>query len=103
VRVTVIALALDLDLDYLCFMRPAPHFSYRNPVERCFSLGNLLLQHMSLARPAMAAEFENLFKGCNSMKAARLACRDNLELKVGRCRLTVSKPGAYTRSLSSST
>jgi len=44
---TATALALDLDLDFLCFMRPEPHFSYRNPVERCFSLGSLLKENVN--------------------------------------------------------
>jgi hypothetical protein len=81
VRVTLIAIFLALDLDYLCFMRPAPCQSYRNPVERCFSLINVLLQCVSLARPSMSATCEKALSSCNSMADIRSACAANGDLR----------------------
>ena len=44
VQLSLIALFLNLDLDYLCVGRTAPYHSWRNPVERIMSIINLGLQ-----------------------------------------------------------
>jgi hypothetical protein len=72
-----ILLFLKLDLDMLCAMRPAANFSWRNPVERCFSCINLALQHCAFAREKMAAKFEDVFGNCKSMKDIRAAAAED--------------------------
>ena len=50
VQVSLIALFLKLDLDFLCAARTAPSHSWRNPVERIMSTLNLGLQCVGLMR-----------------------------------------------------
>lgn len=48
VQLSLIALFLTLDLDYLCAVRTAPYNSWRNPVERMMSILNLGLVYSAL-------------------------------------------------------
>ena len=48
VQLSLIALFLKLDLDYLCAARTAPCHSWRNPAERVMSIVNLGLQCVGL-------------------------------------------------------
>ena len=71
VKLSLIALFLKLDLDYLCAARTVPYHSYRNPVERIMSIVNLGLQAVALARAKMPDELETTASRCNSLKALR--------------------------------
>ena len=71
VKLSLIALYLKLNLDYLCVARTAPYHSYRNPVERIMSILNLGLQAVALAREKMPDEMEATATRCNSLKALR--------------------------------
>ena len=53
VQLSLIALFLKLDLDFLCVCRTAPFHSWRNPVERIMSLLNLGMQSVGLMRKEM--------------------------------------------------
>jgi hypothetical protein len=61
----------ELDLDLLWATRPAPGQSWQDPVERCFSLLNLALQHVALARTMAEEKFEQIFKTCGSLSDVR--------------------------------
>ena len=50
VQLSLIALFLNLDLDFLCAGRTASYHSWRNPVERIMSIVNLGLQCVGLMR-----------------------------------------------------
>ena len=71
VKLSLVALYLKLDLDYLCAVRTAPYHSYRNPVERIMSILNLGLQAVALARAKMPDEMEAVATRCSSLKALR--------------------------------
>ena len=71
VKLSLIALFLKLNLDYLCAVRTAPYHSYRNPVERIMSILNLGLQTVALAREKMPDEMEAEAARCNSLEALR--------------------------------
>ena len=59
VQLSLIALFLNLDLDFLCVGRTAPYHSWRqNPVEQIMSIVNLGLQCVGLMRKEGAASFE---------------------------------------------
>ena len=47
VQIALIALFLELDLDFLCAVRTPPHNSWKNPAERIM---NLALQGVGIAR-----------------------------------------------------
>ena len=53
VRLGLLALFLDLDLDTMVVMRTAPTQSWANPVERVMSVLNLGLQGVALVRCEM--------------------------------------------------
>ena len=71
VQLSLIALFLKLDLDYLCAGRTAPYHSWRNPVERIMSLLNLGLQCVGLARSKMSDNFESQVKKCSNLTDLR--------------------------------
>ena len=71
VRLGLLALFLELDLDTMVVMRTAPTQSWANPVERVMSVLNLGLQGVALARDVMDEEYEQEFKKCNGMSAVR--------------------------------
>ena len=73
VKISLIALYLHHDLDYICVARTAPCHSWRNPVERVMSLLNLGLQCVGLMRREMPAQYESAIKNCNSMAEIRKA------------------------------
>ena len=70
-QLSLIALFLSLDLDYLCAARTAPFHSWRNPVERIMSVVNLGLQCVDLARGEMDEENERLVAKAGTMKELR--------------------------------
>lgn len=79
VKLSLVALYLKLDLDYLCVVRTAPYHSYRNPVERIMSILNLGLQAVALARAKMPDEMEAVTSRCNSLKALRAIAQQKLD------------------------
>ena len=74
VQLSLIALFLNLDLDFLIACRTAPNHSWRNPVERLMSIINLGFQSVGLMRTRMSEEFEQKIQNCNSLKELRTAC-----------------------------
>ena len=75
VRLGLLALFLELDLDTMVVMRTAPTQSWGNPVERVMSVLNLGLQGVALAREEMSDEMEKIFKKCNGMGEVRSAAK----------------------------
>ena len=60
VQLSLIALFLNLNLDFLVACRTAPNHSWKNPVERIMSLLNIGLQCVGLMRAQMSVEFESV-------------------------------------------
>ena len=72
VKLTIIALFLKLDLDYLCVSRTAPHHSYHNPAERIMSVINLGLQSIGLSRRQLEDQAEEQeVRRCGSVSEVR--------------------------------
>jgi hypothetical protein len=71
VRLGLLALFSELDLDTMVVMRTAPTQSRGNPVERVMSVLNLGMQGVSLAIHEMAEVYEKDFKKCNGMSLVR--------------------------------
>ena len=71
VQLSLIALFLKLDLDYLCAARTAPCHSWKNPAERVMSIVNLGLQCVGLMRGKMSEEHEKAIEHCNSLAQLR--------------------------------
>ena len=72
-QLSLIALFLNLNLDYLCAARTAPHNSWRNPVERMMPIFNLGFQSIGLMRSEMSEPAEAALKNCNSIALLRKA------------------------------
>ena len=72
-QLSLIALFLNFNLDYLCAARTAPHHSWRNPVERMMSILNLGFQSIGLMRSEMSETAEAALKNCNSVALLRKA------------------------------
>ena len=77
VQLSVIALFLYLDLDFICASRTCPYQSWRNPVERIMSVLNLGLQCIGLMREKMGEDFEKLSSRCNSLADLRKMAKGN--------------------------
>ena len=71
VQVSLIALFLTLDLDFLCASRTALSHSWRNPVERVMLTLNLGLQRIGLMREKGDSDFEAEVAKCKSLVALR--------------------------------
>jgi hypothetical protein len=69
VQLSLMAIFLDLDLDFICAVRTPPQHSWKNPVERIMSIINLALQGVGSMREVVAHEDE--LKRCNSLKSIR--------------------------------
>lgn len=65
VQLSLIALWLSLDLDFLSGVRTPPQHSWKNPVERIMSVINLALQGVGVMREEVP--HENELKRCNSL------------------------------------
>ena len=74
VQLSLIALYLNLDLDFLIACRTAPNHSWRNPVERLMSIINLGFQSVGLMRSKLSDDFELKIKNCHSLKELRTTC-----------------------------
>lgn len=71
VKLSLIVLFRNLDLDILIAGRTAPGHSWLNPVERIMSTLNLAFQNAALARSESTADIEQVLKSCNSMSDIR--------------------------------
>lgn len=71
VKLSLVQLFMQLDLDMLVAIRTAPNHSWMNPAERCMSLLNLALQHVALERNEMEEKFEKAIKHKSSLGAIR--------------------------------
>ena len=81
VRLGLLDLFLELDLDTMVVMRKASSQSWGNPVERVMSVLNLGIQGVALARKEMDEEdYEKEFKTCNGMSAVRKVGENHEEL-----------------------
>ena len=74
VQISLTALYLHHDLDYLCVARAAPCHSWRNPVEWVMSL-NLGLHCVGPMRKEMPTQYETAIKNCNSMAEIWIAAQ----------------------------
>ena len=81
VQMSLIALFLKLDLDYLCVARTAPYHSWRNPVERIMSVLNIGLQSVGLMGEKMSDEYESDVTRCKNMSQLRKEAEKNSNLK----------------------
>ena len=78
VKLALIALYLELNLDYLIAARTAPYHSFRNPAERVMSVLNLGLQSVGLARNTINnKDIEEAVTKCNSIPDVRKLTEDN--------------------------
>ncbi|KAL7547981.1 hypothetical protein ACHAWF_011257 [Thalassiosira exigua] len=71
VKLALVAMFKELNLDRLVALRGAPNGSAGNIVERSMSVLNLPLAHVSLARAQMSDYAEEAVKNCSSMKSVR--------------------------------
>lgn len=80
VQLSLIAIFLNLDLDFLCAGRTAPCHSWSNPVERIMAILNLGMQCVGLMRQEMPEELEKEAKKCNSMADLQRIAQNKPEL-----------------------
>lgn len=71
VKLAMICLFIELDLDYLCGAHTAPYHSFHNPAERIMSVLNLGLQSVGLARISMEDDMETAVASCSSVSEIR--------------------------------
>lgn len=71
VKVALLQIFLQLNLDFLIAFRTAPNNSWLNPAERVMSVLNLALQHCALERDEMDKPFEDRVKYENTMQGIR--------------------------------
>ena len=71
VQLALIALFLNLNLDFICAGRTCPYHSWRNPVERIMSTINLGCQCVGLMREEGPAQFEAAIKNANNLGQLR--------------------------------
>lgn len=69
VQQSLLALFIQLDLDFLCAVRTPPHNSWKNPAERIMSILNLALQGVGMVRPKTT--HEDQLQKCKNMKQIR--------------------------------
>ena len=74
VQISLIALFLNLNLDFLVACRTAPNHSWKNLVERIMSLLNIGLQCIGLMRAKMSDKFKSSIKNCNNLHQLREKC-----------------------------
>ena len=60
VKLALIALFREMDLDILIALRTAPSNSWANPVERMMSIVNIGLQGIGVMRTRMSDDFEKI-------------------------------------------
>ena len=89
VKLALVAMFIDLDLDHLVVLRCAPNGSAMNKVERSMSVLNLPLAHVSLKRGDMPEWAEEAVKNCNSMAIVRTVA-DKLDEKVKKAKKRIA-------------
>lgn len=82
VKLSLIAMFLLDNCDYVLAMRTAPHQSYRNWVERIMSTLNLALQTIAIERRKMSDQMEHIIKSLNTMVSIRKAADKNDSFKT---------------------
>lgn len=82
VKLSLIAMFLLDNCDYVLAMRTAPHQSYRNWVERIMSSLNLALQTIAIERRKMSDQMEHIIKSLNTMVSIRKAADKNDSFKT---------------------
>ena len=81
VKLALICVFIELDLDYLCAASTAPYHSFRNPTEQIMSILNLGLQSVGIARRQMEEEKESAIMNCSSVSEIRRAAKEDSSLK----------------------
>ena len=81
VQLSLIAMFIALDLDYLVAVRTPPGYSWKNPVERIMSILNLSMQCVGLMCQKMSKEMKKLISGCNSLEDIREKAKTNNQLE----------------------
>ena len=71
VKLSLISIFKDLNLDILIALRTAPGNSWANPVERLMSIVNLGLQGVGVMRKEMSSAMEKKISGANNLKEMR--------------------------------
>lgn len=71
VKLSLLSIFMEMDLDMLIALRTAPNNSWVNPAERLMSILNLALQHVALERKPMPENFEKKMKNKSSLGAVR--------------------------------
>ena len=80
VKLSLISIFLELDLDFLCACRTAPSHSWRNPAERVMSIVNLGLQCVGIMREKMDDSYEQQVDKCNNMAQLRRLAAEKSEV-----------------------
>lgn len=81
VKLALVILFKNLDLDLLIAGRTAPGHSWINPVERIMSTLNPSIQNIALARDECSSDMEQILRGCSSMADIRKKSESNPSLK----------------------
>jgi hypothetical protein len=77
VRLGLLALFIELDLDTMVVMRTTPTQNWGNPDKSVMFVLNLGLQGVALARDELAnVEYDKIFKKCNDMAAVRKVAKE---------------------------
>ena len=82
VQLSLIAMFIALDLDYLVAVRTPPGHSWKNPVKRIMSILNLGLQGVTIVCENMSDEMEDLFNKYNKLEKIRQAAKSNALLET---------------------
>ena len=77
VQLSLVALYLNLNLDFLVACRTALNHSWSNPVERLMSIISLGFQSVGLMHSKLLEDFELKIQNCNSLKELRAACESS--------------------------
>ncbi|XP_071947398.1 uncharacterized protein [Antedon mediterranea] len=80
VQLSLIAMFVNLDLDFLCAVRTPPKRSWKNPVERIMSIINVGLQGVGVMREKAITHEDKLTK-CGGLKDTREMAKTIPELK----------------------
>jgi len=80
VKLSLISIFLELDLDFLCACRTAPSHSWRNPAERVMSIVNLGLQCVGIMREKMDDSYEQQVAKCSNMAQLRRLAAEKSEV-----------------------
>lgn len=79
VQLSLLALFIDMDFDFICAVRTPPQHSWKNPVERIMSILNIGFQGVGCMREEVPHEAE--LKRCGSLKSIREQAKKTPELE----------------------